>query len=143
MYDSDILYRKWSTTSGIVESAEVKTIFKNAVSSTANGQKHKYWSFVVAYTYTINGVSYTGSRFTNSSTNSTLQSAETSLTTNKELLAMPSLYPKGKQVAVHYDTANPKESFLVLDTNSSKPFLIIAGILFAIGLITTVRWFQI
>lgn len=143
MYDSDYLYKNWSTTSGIIQSSEVKTIFKNAVSGTANGQKHKYWSFVVADNYTINGISYTGSRFANSSSNRTLQSAETGQAANKELLAMPSLYSKGKQVTVHYDPTNPGERFLELDTNSSKPFFIIAGILFVIGLIATMRWFQI
>lgn len=110
----------WPSTDGVVvKSSSTLVDYRDPKS----GQLGKRAIVDFAYTYTVDGQSYTGSKLAPS-----LAIAQP--------VDMVAKYPMGANVKVFYDPAAPSDAALeVADvSDGSTPFFVIGGILFVIGL---------
>lgn len=110
----------WPTAGGVVLESMVKSARQNRSSSTSS---ERYWA-KVSYQYQVNGQSYTCDQ---------LNFGNATLSENKAK-AKVDLYPRGANVTVHYDPANPAKAVLETKASGFTPMLLAGIMLIVLGL---------
>jgi len=115
-----ILYKahnsaKWPAVAG--------TIVSSKVSHHLGGKGAPYSSPDITYSYKVGPTIYV---------NDNIAYAPLSSSTENKVRSVTGRYPAGRQVAVHYDTADPQESVLEPGVTDDSWTKVLAGILFLI-----------
>jgi hypothetical protein len=112
----------WPTVTGTIISSQVQE--HADFDADAGSTSTSYLPFV-QYTYTVNGVPYTGARI----------GFGANQFDRKTALRKAEQYPAGCATPVHYDPANPQSAVLEAKAAASKVFLIIGLVFVVFGVI--------
>lgn len=129
IYRSDARFQTWQTTDATILTSTLVRQFDPAMSSGTNNMQQLYWMISVSYRYTVDGVNYTGMRYSNSPPR---VSADGETLPPASLSAIQTRLAPGTIVPIRYAPNRPQSSYIEIKYGGWRwPLLVVAALLIA------------